>query len=233
MNSVFNNFHKDPPEGTEHPEISLKGESSVLNAVRIASKALASGADEKNGVYLEFKTYLQRQQINKYEIKPFLGNRFNVVFHNAGAIYHFRSHILNFLKNVKGEGTPGKLNQLLKAVLSCLQNDTIMVGCRALGLFNKFITSPLWKILEGDIHILHMNQKYQHLVQFLEDISTDVEKIKLFMTGELVPFPSVDVKKDDIWASLVSNHNDEQCAAFLIQMCSATSKALSQKLKII
>ncbi|XP_071130463.1 uncharacterized protein [Mytilus edulis] len=106
-----------------------------------------------------------------------------------------------------------------------------MVGCRALGLFNKFITSPLWKILEGDIHILHMNQKYQQLVQFLEDISTDVEKIKLFMTGELVPFPSVDVKKDEIWASLVSNHNDEQCAAFLIQMCSATSKALSQKVK--
>ncbi|CAG2248041.1 unnamed protein product [Mytilus edulis] len=162
MNSVFNNFHKDPPEGTEHPEISLKGESSVLNAVRIASKALASGADEKNGVYLEFKTYLQRQQINKYEIKPFLGNRFNVVFHNAGAIYHLRSHIIHFFKNVKGEGTPGKLNQLLKAVLSCLQNDTIM---------------------------------------------------------------------DDIWASLVSNHNDEQCAAFLIQMCSATSKALSQKVK--
>ncbi|XP_076117011.1 uncharacterized protein LOC143084837 [Mytilus galloprovincialis] len=231
MNSVFNNFHKDPPEGTEHPEISLKGESSILNAVRIASKALASGADEKNGVYLEFKTYLQRQQINKYEIKPFLGNRFNVVFHNAGAIYHLRSHIIHFFKNVKGEGTPGKLNQLLKAVLSCLQNDTIIVGCRALGLFNKFITSPLWKILEGDIHILHMNQKYQHLVQFLEDISTDVEKIKLFMTGELIPFPSVDVKKDDIWASLVSNHNDEQCAAFLIQMCSATSKALSQKVK--
>ncbi|VDI12011.1 Hypothetical predicted protein [Mytilus galloprovincialis] len=24
MNNVFNNFHKDPPEGTEHPEISLK-----------------------------------------------------------------------------------------------------------------------------------------------------------------------------------------------------------------
>ncbi|CAG2248057.1 unnamed protein product [Mytilus edulis] len=47
MNSVFNNFHKDPPEGIEHPEISLKGESSVLNAVRIESKALASGADEK------------------------------------------------------------------------------------------------------------------------------------------------------------------------------------------
>lgn len=136
MNSVFNHFHKDPPEGTEHPEISLKGESSVLNAVRIASKALASGADEKNGVYLEFKTYLQRQQINKYEIKPFLGNRFNVVFHNAGAIYHLRNHIINFLEKVKGEGTPGKVNQLLKAVLPCLQNDTIMVGCRALGLFN-------------------------------------------------------------------------------------------------
>ncbi|CAC5369468.1 unnamed protein product [Mytilus coruscus] len=152
---VFNHFHKDPPEGTEHPEISLKGESSVLNAVRIASKALASGADEKNGVYLEFKTYLQRQQINKYEIKPFLGNRFNVVFHNAGAIYHLRNHIINFLEKVKGEGTP----------------------------------------------------------------------------GELLPFPSVEVKKDDIWASLVSDHNDEQCAAFLIQMCSATSKALSQKVK--
>ncbi|CAC5358838.1 unnamed protein product [Mytilus coruscus] len=76
-----------------------------------------------------------------------------------------------------------------------------------------------------------MNQKYQHLVKFLEDISTDVEKVKLLMTGELIPFPSVDVKKDDIWASLVSDHNDEQCAAFLIQMCSATSKALSQRVK--
>ena len=51
------------------------------------------------------------------------------------------------------------------------------------------------------------------------------------MTGELIPFQNIDVKKDDIWATLVLDNNDEECASFLIQMCSATSKALQKKVK--
>ena len=45
-------------------------------------------------------------------------------------------------------------NKLLKAVHSDLQIQSYLCGCRALGLINKFVTGPLWRLLEPGIHIL-------------------------------------------------------------------------------
>ena len=143
-------------------------------------------------------------------MKNFKGNRFNILFANSGRVYYLQKHIVEFL--IKTWGTP---NWLLKAVLDDAQNDTYVAGCKALGLIDKLITGPLWRILESNIRTLEVPKYITSLLTFLksEDTST-------FMTGEMVPFPGVAIKKDAIWASLVlPSHLDslvEQilCACF-------------------
>ena len=51
-------------------------------------------------------------------------------------------------------------NQLLRAVSSDVKVPEYQAGCKAIGLINKMITGPLWRVLESqDILILDMNEK--------------------------------------------------------------------------
>ncbi|XP_071144359.1 uncharacterized protein [Mytilus edulis] len=74
-----------------------------------------------------------------------------------------------------------------------------------------------------------MNQRYQTLVTYLENVSVDLERTQELLTGEYVPFPDIAIKKDDVWASLVHSENDAPCAALLVEMCSSVCKALKDK----
>ena len=207
-------------------------ESGILRVVRNASKAFAPGADNKNGAYLEFSTYIRRKGVHNLQVKSFLGNRFNIVFHNGGVIYCLSDHIVSFLEDVKSEGKPSSLNWLLTSVLSDLKVNEHVVGLRALGIFNKFITAPLWKLLEcKTLHILDMNKHYQGLVEYLECVATSVEKAGELLTGEYVPF-SVEVKKDAAWVALVSQSGqDALTVSLLMQMCAGVCKLLKEKVK--
>ncbi|XP_063446536.1 uncharacterized protein LOC134726070 [Mytilus trossulus] len=206
------------------------GEADILRALRCVCKAFAVGGDEKCGTSLEFKTYLNRNDIKTVDIKPFHGNRFNIVFHNGGTAFHLRDYIHKFLTEVKSEGHVSKLNGLLRAVLKSIKVPEIITGFRALGICNKFITTPLLKVLENkSTHIFDMNQRYQTLVTYLENVSVDLERTQELLTGEYVPFPDIAIKKDDVWASLVHSENDAPCAALLVEMCSSVCKALKDK----
>ena len=94
-------------------------------------------------------------------------------------------------------GTP---NRLLKSVLEDASNDVNVAGCKALGLINKHITGPLWRILESNLHILDLPQYYQRLLIFVRDCQDPSG----FMTGEDVPFPEVAITKDSVWIALVT-----------------------------
>ena len=207
-------------------------ESGILRVVRNASKAFASGADNKNGAYLEFATYIRRKGVHNLQINSFLDNRFNIVFHNGGVIYCLRDRIVSFLEDVKSEGKPSSLNWLLASVLSDLKVNEHVVGLRALGIFNKFITAPLWKLLEcKTMHILDMNEHYQGLVEYLEWVATSVEKTGELLTGEYVPI-SVELKNDATWVALVSqSHQDALTVSLLMQMCAGVCKLLNEKVK--
>ena len=43
-----------------------------------------------------------------------------------------------------------------------------LVGCHALGLINKFVTGPLWRVMEQQHHILDMNKYFQRLLKHFE-----------------------------------------------------------------
>ena len=59
-------------------------------------------------------------------------------------MFYLHKHMIEFLTRVWGSQ-----NKLLKSVLDDANNDLYISGCRALGLIDKFITGPLWKILES------------------------------------------------------------------------------------
>ena len=50
-----------------------------------------------------------------------------------------------------------------------MQVQELVAGCRALGIINKIITGPLWRVLESpDVNILEMNTYFNTLVTKLD-----------------------------------------------------------------
>ena len=70
-------------------------------------------------------------------LATFQGNRFNIVFYEADALFFIAPLVNDFFKNVWQ--TP---NQLLKAVSADLAVSEHLAGCKALGIINKVITGP-------------------------------------------------------------------------------------------
>ena len=136
-----------------------KTESGIVRLVRTACKALCKHSSEQKGVYQAFTSYLSSNGIKSNPLASFRGNRFNILFYDAGVLYYI-SYFIKFFKDVWQ--TP---NQLLRAVYSDIQVPAFLAGCRALGLVNKIVTGPLWRVLESsDISIIEMNVFYHRAV---------------------------------------------------------------------
>jgi len=163
-----------------------ESEPGTCRLIRTASKAFGSGSggDEKSGCQGSFKIFvkdfLREHNMNTVPIKPYRGSRFNVLFENAMTLYFLSDKMTDFLTSY------GTSNQLLKAVLHDLTVTEYIAGVKALALVYKFVTCPLWHLLEDkSIYIFDMNQRYLQLTKFFEDASKNVN---LFMTGKLLPF---------------------------------------------
>jgi len=76
-------------------------ESGSVRLVRTCCKAFAKGADDKNGQFKPFSTYVQgmlkENGLQSIPLERFRGNRFNVLFRNAGAVFFLKDEIKNFL----------------------------------------------------------------------------------------------------------------------------------------
>lgn len=142
-------------------------ESGTLRLLRTSSKAFAVGEGEKNGVSLFWKTYLNEKK-EKNLIQRFKQNRFNLIFLLGQAVFYHRNDISNFLDSV--EGTK---NSLIKAVSVDIKEDLYAGGARALGLVSKFLTGPIWRLLETPGHILDMNLHFKTLMTFLKMATED------------------------------------------------------------
>ena len=187
-------------------------ESGTLRLIRTTCKAFEKRGNEKSGCPLQFTSYLKRNGIAKNPLIHFRGNRFNIIFANGARVYSLHNHITDFLKNVWG--TP---NHLLKAVLEDATNDNYIAGCKALGLIDKLITGPLWRILESDIHILDIPEYYTKLRIFFKE--TTAQNINSVMIGERIPFTPDLIKRDEIWETLSSqSHHDSSVEYILLSL---------------
>ena len=107
--------------------------------------------------FITFTTFLFSHGVSRNPLASFWGNRFSILFYDAGALYYIAELVKRFFIEVWQ--TP---NQLLRAVFADIQIPEYVARCKALGLINKVITGPLWQVLEcNDVSILDMNERYQ------------------------------------------------------------------------
>ncbi|CAH1238084.1 Hypp5516 [Branchiostoma lanceolatum] len=178
-----------------------QAETGTHRLVRATCKAFShTGACEKSGHPKEFEAYLQSCVPAKdNKLISFRGERFNVLFKNGGATYHHRNDLLAYLDTCE---TP---NRLLQAVRSDLCVSEYVAGCRALGMINKVVTAPLWRLIESEGSILDMCQHFHQLhinfTSWEKDPST-------LMDGEAI-FPSVQNPQCSVYKSLFSQSHDD------------------------
>ena len=120
----------------------------------------------------------------------------------------------------------GLQNQLLKAVQSDLLNEHYIAGCKALGPIDKFITGPLWRLLESSVHMLDMSSHYRNLLTFFQKSAIDASS---FMIGESVPFPQEEIKKDSLWAALMQGFTSDFLVQQQLQSIFHTLSLLAEK----
>ena len=208
-------------EKAHHEDVSENTEAGTIRLIRTACKAFERRGDEKSGCAVQFHTYLRRLGITNVHLAHFRGNRFNIVFLNGARVFYLHRHMIEFLTKVWGPQ-----NKLLKAVLDDANNELYISGCRALGLIDKLITAPLWRILESDLHI---STYFTKLLEFLAECGDDASE---FLTGEKVPFPDTPVNKDDVWASLVVPSPSDPLVQQILQALFKSLELLAQRMLV-
>ena len=141
-----------------HSEDVSAGESGTIRLIRTACKAIQKQCSEQAGCHVMFRAYVHTQGVSLFPIVKFKGNRFNIVFYNAGGVFFLRHHLLRYLENVCHTR-----NKFLEAVHKDLKHPLYLIGCRALGIVSKCITAPLWRILESPLPMNKLGKEYQRM----------------------------------------------------------------------
>ena len=111
------------------------GESGVRRLAWTVCKSVQERGCEKSGRFMSFSTYLKDEfGMASVPLKPFLGNRFNILFVNGLGVYCLYDKLLNFFRRIEWN------NKLLNAVYWDLEVVAYRAGCRALGLIETLIT---------------------------------------------------------------------------------------------
>ncbi|XP_065669266.1 uncharacterized protein LOC136088717 [Hydra vulgaris] len=125
-------------------------EFGAVRLVRTTCKAFHSRGSEEAGVASWFNSFLSSRNDKSYFV-PFIGNRFNILYYNAAALYYHKDAITEFLN-----AWPNP-NNLLKAIKEDITNLVFIVEVRALGIIDKLLTGPMWRIIESLDSILLLN----------------------------------------------------------------------------
>lgn len=115
-------------------------ESSASRLVHTACKAFHVRGSDECGVASYFNSFLADRNQKSYFV-PFIGNRFNILFYNAAALYDHRDSVVSFLSSWPDP------NNLLKAVNEDVSNKLFLSEVRELGIIDKLLTGPLWRLI--------------------------------------------------------------------------------------
>ena len=83
-----------------HTEKPCASESGIMHLIRSACKAIQKQCSQNAGCHIMFKAFLETQGVKIFLISKFVGNRFNIVFYNAGRLYFLRNHLIRYLQEV-------------------------------------------------------------------------------------------------------------------------------------
>ena len=171
-------------------------ESGTARTVRTVCKAFQRQGSEEAGVMSQFAIFLDE----KCQLTAFRGNRFNVLFWNGAAVYYHRDSFGRFFDH---HGTP---NRLLQAVKQDMDELIHVAGCRALGIVDKLITGPFWRLIEGDEEYLSLNNKIESMREKLLTWADDATPL---LYNEEKLFPEIDVHEDSTYKELFRLRNTE------------------------
>jgi len=116
----------------------------------------------------------------------------------------------------------------LTAVFYDLQVDSYIIGCRALGLINKFVTGPLWRLLESNTHILDLSFQFQKMETLFSELAVDASRI---LKDDVVFFPDFPISKDVVFEKLIRpskvfDEGTKQCLEILFGSFSIITKRM-------
>ena len=199
-----------------------KSESGTVRLVRTVCKSVQDRGCEKSGKPVYFREFVRTQSGHEsVPLAPFKGNRFNILFHNGAGVYFLKSELRGFMNEVKGE------NLLMKAVNADMNVDQYIAGVRALGLIDKVVTTPLWKVLERKEHMSGMTERYEQMRECFGRWAQDASE---FMSGEVQMFDDVEVKKDEVYRRLIEKCELDEMTKQILEMVFASFES---KLRVL
>ena len=110
------------------------------------------------------------------------------------------------------------------AIKQDLLNQHILAACRVLGLIEKLVTAPLWKVIEQPgMSILEMSKYYTVVRDKFQEWSNDSTSI---IDGTATLFHDFDlVSKDSVYLNLVQPFQNSLC----VELCQKIFKELKPK----
>ena len=179
-------------------------DSGASRLVQETCKALASGADERNGCFGDWiahaKSILRDDfSTTKNPFTKFLGSRFNILGRNAVYCYGLRHVIGDFLKLRESN------NMLLGSVAFGYKQPQFIVGLRNFGILSMLILVPLWNQLEDkNICMADMKTTYRDMLKFFDENAADPTPI---LEGNS-PFPEAYIKRNN-WLQLLLDADEQ------------------------
>ena len=168
-------------EATINEENIQTQSSGTQRLIHTACKAFHHRGSEQAGCSTKFRSFLRQQRIYEMPLAAFQGNRFNILFYDAAGVYFLHEYMLQYLFEIHGT-----LNHLLQAVLSDLKVPSYIAACNALGVIDKIVTGPFWRLLQtSTVSILEMGNVYTKMVNQFEKWADDAQ---LIMEGKEVLF---------------------------------------------
>ena len=199
-------------------------ESSPCQLVRLSCKAFHPRGSDECGVASHFNAYLSHYEM-KNNLASFVGNRFNILYYNSSIVYFLKDKIKDFLA---GWSEP---NGLLKSVGELISNPFNLACVWALGIVDKILTAPFWRVIEHpDMSILAINPYLVNLKHELDSLSKNASSV---LKGRLI-FRDDDsyatINKDEVFDKLFEGTDDEE---FEVLTCQALEQIFTAILVIL
>ena len=143
----------------------------------------------------------------------------------GGAVYYHVADLKDFIRN-----TQDSENFLLTSVAADIDNKIYLAGFRALGILNKLISGPLFRLVEEEGHIFALNNVWLQLKLTLDQCS---QNASVLMEGDCL-LPGGRLTKDVVYDELFRDTGDiefdvltQEC---LEMMCCGCSVLVSRQL---
>ena len=134
--------------------------------------------------------------------------------------------MIQFIETIHGK----QANRLLDSVLKDFKNTAFVSGCRALGLIDKIITSPLWRKLEkSSVSVLDMSSTYCEMKEKFDSWSDDSS---LLIEGSARCIQDIDIHDNEVWNELIYSNTTDTMTQELLQLLFRTFSVTTQRLLV-